>query len=219
LDGKKPFFQVRTKLVSSVFSDDEKLHNFFTAVHDAQKPGNDDVLLKGVDDLKQASSSAIVQFGPVILDELFRVLGQSYPTDDIPRRAFLAVIDVVSTINAEKTSASRRDHSLVAYVYYRYANHSSSKKLAFEEITRFWVTMIEEKHPSTRNLEKFSWFFFELVIKRYHLFPLPPLSFSWDWFGFSTFCLCTLAPFNTSRKHTNGSHPWPPMSSGSSQGF
>ena len=163
-----------------MFSDDEKLHNFFTAVHDAQKPGNDDVLLKGVDDLKQASSSAIVQFGPVILDELFRVLGQSYPTDDIPRRAFLAVIDVVSTINAEKTSASRRDHSLVAYVYYRYANHSSSKKLVFEEITRFWGTMIEEKHPSTRNLEKFSWFFFELLIKRYHLFFLLFFSPPWD---------------------------------------
>jgi hypothetical protein len=158
-------FQVRTKLVSSVFSDDEKLHNFFSAVHESQKPGNDELLLKGIEDLKQASSSAIVQFGPVLFDELFRVLGQSFPTDDIPRRAFLAVVDVVSTINSEKSSASRRDPSLVAYVNYRYSNHSSSKKFVFEEITRFWQLLVEEKHPSCRNLEKFSWFFFELIIK------------------------------------------------------
>jgi len=46
LDGKKPLFQVKTKLVSSVYSHDEKLHNFFSSLQDASRTSGEEPLIK-----------------------------------------------------------------------------------------------------------------------------------------------------------------------------
>ena len=166
MDSKKPLFQVRTRLVSSVYTDDEILQHFFTAIQESQKPGHDDALLKGIEQLKGVNPSALVQFSPVLLDELFRILGQTFSAEDIPRQAFQAISYILQVVSTAVTVPSRRDSSLLAYVHYRFSNHSNSKKLVFEEVTKYWLTLLEEKHPSARQLIKFSWFYFELIIKR-----------------------------------------------------
>ena len=165
MDSKKPLFQVRTKLVSSVYPEEEKLQAFFGAIQESQKPGNDDALLHGIEALREVNQAEILKFAPILLDELFRILGLSFPSDDIPRKAFLAIVHVLQLVNNQTAKASRRDPTLVAYVHYRFSNHSNSKKLVFEEITRFWLALHQESDSSIKTLEKFPWFFFELIVK------------------------------------------------------
>jgi hypothetical protein len=169
MDGKKANFVVKTKLVSSAYAHDEKLHNFLVSIPDCHKPAEEQAnLTRIVGDLKQAASAAIVQFCPVIFDELFMILGQSTSSEALSKQAFLAIVEVVTVVNSEKSSASRRDPSLVSYVQYRYCNHPSSKRLIFEEIIKQWCKAIEEgTHTTKKNLEKFAWFFLEITVKRY----------------------------------------------------
>lgn len=101
MDGKKPLFQVKTKLISSVFSSDEKLHQFFIAVQEGQKPGNEDSLIKAVTELPLAGSSAIVQFSPVILDELFRILTQTYATDEPSKAVSFLFLEIETHLESK----------------------------------------------------------------------------------------------------------------------
>jgi len=82
------------------------------------------------------------------------------------KQAFNTLVQIVSVINSQKSSASRRDKTLVSFAQYRFSNPSKSKKLAFDEIFRLWASLIEENSPSLKLLEKFSYFFFEIATKR-----------------------------------------------------
>lgn len=87
--------------------------------------------------------------------------------EDVSKQAFLAIIKVVRIIDREKSSATKRDPSLVSYVHYRFSNHSSAKKIPFEEIFKFWeqIRSDDTNTNASEILEKFSWFFFEISTK------------------------------------------------------
>jgi hypothetical protein len=110
LDNGKPLFIVRTKLVSTLYTQDQHLHAFFKHYSSER---NDELLDKvevpcilhmrcipgmifltrtraqAIKGIKQASGQAQVQFFPVLLNQLAYVMCNMSP--DAAREAFLAI--------------------------------------------------------------------------------------------------------------------------------
>jgi len=144
MDGKKPLFSVRTKLVSSMYTHDPHVTSFFNALQDASRGSSTgDGLAKALQQLLEANKAILVQFSPVLFDELFGILSRNFTNESVYIHAFHALIHVVATVHTEKASGAKRDPSLVSYVKYRYSNKAAAQRSVFEEIIRLMLYYLE----------------------------------------------------------------------------
>jgi len=81
-------------------------------------------------------------------------------------QSFFAIVNTLATIDSQKSLASKKDPILLSYVQYRFSNPPSSTKNIFEQIFKFWNKAIDDSNSACTHLEQFSWFFFDLSIKR-----------------------------------------------------
>ncbi len=70
VDGKKPLFKLTTELISTIFTTDKHLNTFFKHYHKK----NDQKLPRALQSLTKVKAPIVIQFLPVALNQLFRVM-------------------------------------------------------------------------------------------------------------------------------------------------
>ncbi|XP_058247461.1 dedicator of cytokinesis protein 9 isoform X3 [Hemibagrus wyckioides] len=165
VDGGKPLFKVSTHLVSTVYTQDQHLHNFFqhceNTVSAAQSTGGE--LVKYLKSLHAVEAHVMINFLPTILNQLFCVL-TSAAVEDVAVNVTRVMIHIVAQCHEEGLEHYLR--SYVKYVFMTDANTATGKTV-HEELAKAMTTILK---PSTdfltsNKLLKYSWYFFEALVK------------------------------------------------------
>uniref|UniRef100_A0A7N8XNN0 Dedicator of cytokinesis 9 n=1 Tax=Mastacembelus armatus TaxID=205130 RepID=A0A7N8XNN0_9TELE len=166
VDGGKPLFKVSTHLVSTVYTQDQHLHNFFhhcqSMASAAQVSGGD--LVKYLKSLHAMESHVMIKFLPTVLNQLFRVL-TSATQEDVAVNVTRVMIHIVAQCHEEGL-----EHYLRSYVKFVFKTEpyiSSSTRTVHEELAKAMTAILK---PSTdfltsNKLLKYSWYFFEALVK------------------------------------------------------
>ncbi|RXN01054.1 Dedicator of cytokinesis protein 9 [Acipenser ruthenus] len=174
VDGGKPLFKIATHLVSTVYTQDQHLHNFFQhcqiAESAAQAPGGD--LVKYLKSLHAMEGHVMIKFLPTVLNQLFRVLTRATQEDvavNVTRQVmvltFLVIIHVVAQCHEEGLEHYLR--SYVKYVFKTEPYSASTSKTVHEELTKAMTVILKPSADflTSNKLLKYSWFFFEALVK------------------------------------------------------
>ncbi|XP_052461583.1 dedicator of cytokinesis protein 9 isoform X4 [Carassius gibelio] len=164
VDGGRPLLKVSTQLVSTVYTQDQHLHNFFHHCQSIESTGQSrGELIKYLKSLHAMEAHVMVKFLPTILNQLFRVLtiaGQ----DDVAVNVTRVMIHVVAQCHEEGL-----EHHLRSYVKYvlKVETNLTNGKTVHEELAKTMTTILK---PSTdfltsNKLLKYSWYFFEVLVK------------------------------------------------------
>ncbi|XP_029112772.1 dedicator of cytokinesis protein 9-like isoform X5 [Scleropages formosus] len=166
VDGGKPLFKVSTHLVSTIYTQDQHLHNFF---HHYQNDGSSTLasggeLVKYLKSLHAMEGHVMIQFLPTILNQLFRVL-TSATHEDVAVNVTRVMIHIVAQCHEEGL-----EHYLRSYVKYVFKTEpftEATLKTVHEELAKAMTVILK---PSTdflicNKLLKYSWYFFEALIK------------------------------------------------------
>ncbi|XP_077077559.1 dedicator of cytokinesis protein 9 isoform X8 [Siphateles boraxobius] len=164
VDGGRPLLKVSTQLVSTVYTQDQHLHNFFHHCQSIESTGQSGgELVKYLKSLHAMEAHVMVKFLPTILNQLFRVLTTS-GLDDVAVNVTRVMIHVVAQCHEEGLEHHLR--SYVKYVLKTETNLTNGKTL-HEELAKAMTTILK---PSTdfltsNKLLKYSWYFCEVLVK------------------------------------------------------
>ncbi|XP_060724947.1 dedicator of cytokinesis protein 9 isoform X3 [Tachysurus vachellii] len=167
MDGGRPLFRVSTHLVSTVYTQDQHLHNFF---HHCQEMESGSVqategdLVKYLKSLHAMEGHVMIKFLPTILNQLVRVLTTT-SHEDVAVNTTRVIVHIVAQCHEEGL-----EHYLRSYVKYVFKTETCSMlngKTVHEELARAMTTILK---PSTdfltsNKLLKYSWYFFESLVK------------------------------------------------------
>ncbi|XP_042586626.1 dedicator of cytokinesis protein 9-like isoform X2 [Cyprinus carpio] len=164
VDGGRPLLKVSTQLVSTVYTQDQHLHNFFHHCQSIESTGQSGgELIKYLKSLHAMEAHVMVKFLPTILNQLFRVLTIS-SQDDVAVNVTRVMIHVVAQCHEEGL-----EHHLRSYVKYvlKAETNLTNGKTIHEELAKAMTTILK---PSTdfltsNKLLKYSWYFFEVLVK------------------------------------------------------
>uniref|UniRef100_A0A3Q3J9H8 Dedicator of cytokinesis 9 n=1 Tax=Monopterus albus TaxID=43700 RepID=A0A3Q3J9H8_MONAL len=166
VDGGKPLFKVSTHLVSTVYTQDQHLHNFFHHCQNiasaTQVSGG--ALVKYLKSLHAMESHVMITFLPTILNQLFRVL-TSATQEDVAVNVTRVMIHIVAQCHEEGLEHYLR--SYVKFVFKTEPYTSSTTRTVHEELAKAMTAILK---PSTdfltsNKLLKYSWYFFEALVK------------------------------------------------------
>ncbi|KAG7502194.1 hypothetical protein JOB18_015560 [Solea senegalensis] len=166
VDGGKPLLKVSTHLVSTVYTQDQHLHNFFhhcqSAASAAQLSGGE--LVKYLKSLHAMESHVMIKFLPTTLNQLFRVL-TSATQEDVAVNVTRVMIHIVAQCHEEGLENYLR--SYVKFVFKTEPYTSSTNRTVHEELAKAMTAILK---PSTdfltcNKLLKYSWYFFEALVK------------------------------------------------------
>ncbi|XP_034142825.1 dedicator of cytokinesis protein 9 isoform X24 [Esox lucius] len=166
VDGGKPLFKVSTHLVSTVYSQDQHLHNFFAHCQStepaAQVAGGE--LVKYLKSLHAMESHVMIKFLPTTLNQLFRVL-TSATHEEVAVNVTRVMIHIVAQCHEEGLEHYLR--SYVKYVFKTEPYTSATARTVHEELAKAMTAILK---PSTdfltsNKLLKYSWYFFEALVK------------------------------------------------------
>nr|XP_019612446.1 PREDICTED: dedicator of cytokinesis protein 9 isoform X11 [Rhinolophus sinicus] len=166
VDGSKPLLKVSTHLVSTVYTQDQHLHNFFQYCQKtesgAQALGNE--LVKYLKSLHAMEGHVMIAFLPTILNQLFRVLPRA-THEDVAVNVTRVIIHVVAQCHEEGLESHLR--SYVKYAYKAEPYIASEYKTVHEELTKSMTTILKPSADflTSNKLLKYSWFFFDVLIK------------------------------------------------------
>lgn len=164
VDGGKPLLKISTQLVSTVYTQDQHLDNFFHHCESIAVTGQSGgELVKYLKSLHAMEAHVMVKFLPTILNQLFRVLIIS-SQEDVAVNVTRVMIHIVAQCHEEGLERFLR--SYVKYVLKAETNLTDCKTL-HEELTKAMTTILK---PSTdfltsNKLMKYSWYFFEVLVK------------------------------------------------------
>uniref|UniRef100_A0A8C7R5F6 Dedicator of cytokinesis protein 9 n=1 Tax=Oncorhynchus mykiss TaxID=8022 RepID=A0A8C7R5F6_ONCMY len=158
VDGGKPLFKVSTHLVSTVYTQDQHLHNFFGHCQSTESAaqGTGGELVKYLKSLHAMESSVMIQFLPTTLNQLFRVL-TSATNEEVAVNVTKSVV-LVCGIECH-LGDSHRHMFLIGF--------SVRPETVHEELAKAMTAILK---PSTdfltsNKLLKYSWYFFEALVK------------------------------------------------------
>ncbi|XP_040057671.2 dedicator of cytokinesis protein 9 isoform X7 [Gasterosteus aculeatus] len=166
VDGGKPLFKVSTHLVSTVYTQDQHLHNFFhhcqSIAATPQVSGGQ--LVKFLKSLHAMESHVMIKFLPTTLNQLFRVL-TSATQEEVAVNVTRVMIHIVAQCHEEGLEHYLR--SYVKFVFKSEPQTSSPTRLVHEELAKAMTAILK---PSTdfltsNKLLKYSWYFFEALVK------------------------------------------------------
>ncbi|XP_075708543.1 dedicator of cytokinesis protein 9 isoform X13 [Rhinoderma darwinii] len=166
VDGGKPLLKVTTHLVSTVYAQDQHLHNFFQYCQKtesgAQALGSD--LVKYLKSLHAMEGHVMIAFLPTILNQMFRVLTRA-TQEEVAVNVTRVIIHVVSQCHEEGLENYLR--SYVKYVYKAEPYVTSEYKTVHEELAKSMTAILKPSADflTCNKLLKYSWFFFEVLIK------------------------------------------------------
>jgi hypothetical protein len=162
LDNMRPQFIFRTKLVSTVFTQDEHLHRFFVH-HSTAK--DDFELCQALENLGKVGEHVHVQFFPVILNQLWEVMCNR--SSAAARQALITLPSILRNVEMLTLVSGRRTQNpyLSSYVHLMFDLPKGSKGLLFQEIVRHWIALLNDNHVVLGELAQYSWFIFDIIIK------------------------------------------------------
>uniref|UniRef100_A0A8C3NHC6 Uncharacterized protein n=1 Tax=Geospiza parvula TaxID=87175 RepID=A0A8C3NHC6_GEOPR len=150
VDGAKPLFKIRIHLDSTIYTQDMHLHKFFHYCQLVQAgakevPGE---LVKYLKCLHAMEIQVMIQFLPVILMQLFRVLTNVTQEDEV-------AVNCTISLRAEKPSAKQA-------------------KMTHEILVLSMATILKQSADflAINKLLKYSWFFFEALAKSMAMYLL-----------------------------------------------
>ncbi|KAK7893452.1 hypothetical protein WMY93_022604 [Mugilogobius chulae] len=166
VDGGKPLFKVSTHLVSTVYTQDQHLHNFF---HHCQKMNLSEQALEGelvkyLKSLHAMEGHVMVNFLPTIINQLFCVLTRA-THEDVAVNVTRVMVHVVAQCHEEGLEHYLR--SYVKFVLKPEPYSGLNVKTVHEELAKAMTAILK---PSTdfltsNKLLKHSWYFFEALVK------------------------------------------------------
>ncbi|XP_051998403.1 dedicator of cytokinesis protein 9-like isoform X2 [Xyrauchen texanus] len=164
VDGGRSLLKISTQLVSTVYTQDQHLHNFFHHCQIIEPTGQSGrELIKYLKSLHAMEAHVMVKFLPTILNQLFRVLTTS-GQDDVAVNVTRVMIHIVAQCHEEGL-----EHYLRSYVKYvlKAETNLTSGKTVHEELAKAMTNILK---PSTdfltsNKLLKYSWYFFEVLVK------------------------------------------------------
>uniref|UniRef100_UPI00398E3B7D dedicator of cytokinesis protein 9-like isoform X5 n=1 Tax=Pristiophorus japonicus TaxID=55135 RepID=UPI00398E3B7D len=165
VDGAKHIFKVATHLVSTIYTQDQHLNNFFQYCQKcdsgAQASGTE--LVKFLKSLHAMESHVMINFLPTILNQLFRVLARA-TQEDVAVNVTRVLVHIVSQCH------EGLEHYLRSYIKYVFKTEpcSTSKcKTVHEELTKSMTVLLKTTADflTCNKLLKYSWFFLEALIK------------------------------------------------------
>ncbi|XP_063281579.1 dedicator of cytokinesis protein 9 isoform X3 [Pelobates fuscus] len=166
VDGAKPLLKITTHLVSTVYAQDQHLHNFFQYCQKnesgAQALGNE--IVKYLKSLHAMEGHVMIAFLPTILNQMCRVLTRA-TQEEVAVNVTRVIIHVVSQCHEEGLESYLR--SYVKYVYKAEPYITSEYKTVHEELAKSMTTILKPSADflTSNKLLKYSWFFFEVLIK------------------------------------------------------
>ncbi|KAF3857336.1 hypothetical protein F7725_009195 [Dissostichus mawsoni] len=138
VDGGKPLFKVSTHLVSTVYTQDQHLHNFFhhCQIMEMSEQASEGELVKYLKSLHAMEGHVMVNFLTTILNQLFCVL-------------------------------TRATHEDVAFVFKPEPYSSTNVKTVHEELAKTMTAILRPSTDflTSNKLLKYSWYFFEALVK------------------------------------------------------
>ncbi|XP_051566435.1 dedicator of cytokinesis protein 9 [Myxocyprinus asiaticus] len=164
VDGGRSLLKISTQLVSTVYTQDQHLHNFFhhcQSIEPTDQSGGE--LIKYLKSLHAMEAHVMVKFLPTILNQLFRVL-TTFGQEDVVVNVTRVMIHIVAQCHEEGLEYYLR--SYVKYVL-KAETKLTSGKTVHEELAKAMTSILK---PSTdfltsNKLLKYSWYFFEVLVK------------------------------------------------------
>ncbi|KAM8872504.1 dedicator of cytokinesis protein 9 isoform 2-T2 [Synchiropus picturatus] len=166
VDGGKALFKVSTHLVSTVYTQDQHLHNFFHHCQNMEmsEQAAEGGLVKFLKSLHAMEGHVMVNFLPTILNQLFCVLTRA-TNEDVAVNVTRVMVHVVAQCHEEGLEHYLR--SYVKFVLKPEPYSSTEVKTVHEELAKAMTAILK---PSTdfltsNKLLKHSWYFFEALVK------------------------------------------------------
>ncbi|MED6279783.1 Dedicator of cytokinesis protein 10, partial [Characodon lateralis] len=164
VDGGKAIFKVSTNVISTVYTQDPHLNRFFQQCQkrelDLSQPPTSNFLncLKGL--LSMEKIPVIVRFLPVLFNQLFKVLTQN-DNDEVTTVTTRVLVHIVGKCHEENL-----DHFLQSYIKYVFKSEDHGFRTVHEELAKgMTFDLKSNEQAAVRNVLKFSWFFFDLIVK------------------------------------------------------
>ncbi|XP_056883155.1 dedicator of cytokinesis protein 9-like isoform X5 [Takifugu flavidus] len=166
VDGGKPLFRLSTHLVSTVYTQDQHLHNFFQHCQNMEmsEQASEGELVKYLKSLHAMEGHVMVNFLPTVLNQLFCVLTRA-THEDVAVNVTRVMVHVVAQCHEEGLEHYLR--SYVKFVFKPESYSSTNVKTVHEELAKAMTAILK---PSTdfltsNKLLKHSWYFFEALVK------------------------------------------------------
>ncbi|XP_027867122.1 dedicator of cytokinesis protein 9-like isoform X3 [Xiphophorus couchianus] len=166
VDGGKPLFTLSTHLVSTVYTQDQHLHNFFQHCQnmDMSEQASEGELIKYLKSLHAMEGHVMVNFLPTILNQLFCILTRA-THEDVAINVTRVMVHVVAQCHEEGLEHYLR--SFVKFVFKPEPYSSICLRTVHEELAKAMTAILK---PSTdfltsNKLLKHSWYFFEALVK------------------------------------------------------
>ncbi|KAM9318239.1 dedicator of cytokinesis protein 10 isoform 3-T3 [Pholidichthys leucotaenia] len=164
VDGGKAVFKVSTNVVSTVYTQDPHLNRFFQQCQkrelDLSQPPTSNFLncLKGL--LSMERIPVIIRFLPVLFNQLFKVLTEN-DNDEVTTATTRVLIHIGAKCHEENL-----DHYLHSYIKYMFKSEANGFRTVHEELAKGMTFDLKSNdQAAVRNILKFSWFFFEVIVK------------------------------------------------------
>uniref|UniRef100_A0A670Z2V2 Dedicator of cytokinesis 11 n=1 Tax=Pseudonaja textilis TaxID=8673 RepID=A0A670Z2V2_PSETE len=175
VDGAKALFKLRLHLESTIYTQDRHLHKFFQYCQTIQggAKGVPGELVKYLKCLHAMEIQVMIQFLPVILTQLFRVLSSHPEEEEVAINSTMVLLYIVSRCHEESL-----DHYFLKSVKsrgLRKATHCSLGGLPHTVVPSLRWEQVEtcpgwDTSPSSSF--QYSWFFFEILVKSMALYLL-----------------------------------------------
>ncbi|XP_028427776.1 dedicator of cytokinesis protein 9 isoform X5 [Perca flavescens] len=166
VDGGKSLFKVSTHLVSTVYTQDQHLQNFFhhCQIMELSEQASEGELVKYLKSLHAMEGHVMVNFLPTILNQLFCVLTRA-THEDVAVNVTRVMVHVVAQCHEEGLEHYLR--SYIKFVFKPEPYSSTNVKTVHEELAKAMTAILK---PSTdfltsNKLLKYSWYFFEALVK------------------------------------------------------
>uniref|UniRef100_A0ABM5EVP8 Dedicator of cytokinesis protein 11 isoform X1 n=1 Tax=Pogona vitticeps TaxID=103695 RepID=A0ABM5EVP8_9SAUR len=174
VDGGKPLFKIKLHLESTIYTQDLHLHKFFQYYQTIQTgakeiPGE---LVKYLKCLHAMEIQVMIQFLPVILTQLFRVLTHRTQEEEVAVNCAMVLLHVVSRCHEEGL-----EHYLRSFIKYCFRPEKPAvpqAKMTHEILAVAMATVLKQSADflAINKMLKYSWFFFEALAKSMAMYLL-----------------------------------------------
>lgn len=187
--GKNLPFNIAITAVSTIYSEEPKLSQFFEVLPLVLKKTKsefnpEDMICKSTEGLLQIKPAiAIIQYMPVIFNQLLKTIC-STDYKKASAVAFRVLLSSVNNVRMESKSDNSQERAplLTNYIDEYFDNFTDFESPVFHELTKQWCSWLEDLQKTRKPSDKandsgdarlpfqYSWFLFDLIYKSAILF-------------------------------------------------
>ncbi|XP_032887032.1 dedicator of cytokinesis protein 10 isoform X3 [Amblyraja radiata] len=166
VDGGKPLFKVSIHVVSTIYTQEERLNNYFQECQKVERGGSQSSsseFVKSIEGLLGMEKiHVIVHFLPVLLNQLLYSLIQ---TEDslLATATIRAIVDIVAKCHEEHLDNYLRSYA--KFIFKAEYSELNQKTIHEELLKGITEVLISSEETEFKRMLKHLWFFFEIVLK------------------------------------------------------